>query len=282
MATTKQPETQQNEQQKDKDGEPLAGRYRNAINELGVLTKDARGQTGNHEYGYLTLTTVLKAAKEIFAKHDIGFRQSVNFVSIVEGQPFVENRKTSYIPQPMVTVDTIVFDSDSEILVGKYPVVMTGNPKTSGSAITYARRYSLFAALGIYPDDDDDGEMASQYYQRAANPQQQYPQNQQRQQQLPRQQYQQRPQQQNRQQAQPQSYQRPQQLTQQSAPAGGITDQQIQQLLNLAKQGGINLSEVLRQYKGRPVPQMRELTSKDYEAVYKHLIELRHPEATYA
>ncbi|QHJ77936.1 MAG: hypothetical protein [Caudoviricetes sp.] len=278
MATVKQAQ----EQPKDKDGESLAGRYRNAINELGVLTKDARGQTGNHEYGYLTLTTVLKAAKEIFAKHDIGFRQSVNFVNIVEGQPFVENRKTSYIPQPMVTVDTIVFDSDSEILVGKYPVVMTGNPKTSGSAITYARRYSLFAALGIYPDDDDDGEMASQYYQRAANPQQQYPQNQQRQQQPPRQQYQQRPQQQNRQQTQQQSYQRPQQQTQQSAPAGGITDQQIQQLLNLAKQGGINLSEVLRQYKGRPVPQMRELTGKDYEAVYKHLIELRHPEATYA
>ena len=278
MATTKQAP----EQPKEKDGESLAGRYRNAINELGVLTKDARGQTGNHEYGYLTLTTVLKSAKDIFAKHGIGFRQSVNFVSIVEGQPFVENRKTSYIPQPMVTVDTIIFDSESEILVGKYPVVMTGNPKTSGSAITYARRYSLFAALGIYPDDDDDGEMASQYYQRAANPQQQYPQNQQRQQQPPRQQYQQRPQQQNRQQAQQQSYHRPQQQTQQSAPAGGITDQQIQQLLNLAKQGGINLSEVLRQYKGLPVPQMRELTSKDYEAVYKHLIELRHPEATYA
>lgn len=279
MATTiamdKQPD-------KDKDGESLAGRYRNAINELGILTKDAQGQTGNHTYGYLTLQTVLKSAKEVFTRHNIGFRQSVNFVNIVDGQPFVENRKTSYIPQPMVTVDTIIFDSDSEILVGKYPVVLTGNPKTSGSAITYARRYSLFAALGIYPEDDDDGEMASQYYERAANPQQQYPQNQ------PRQQYQQRQQQprqqyqQNRQQAQPQSYHRPQQQTQQSAPAGGITDQQIQQLLNLAKQGGINLSEVLRQYKGRPVPQMRELTGKDYEAVYKHLIELRHPEATYA
>lgn len=283
MATTEQPATQPKEQIKDKDGESLAGRYRNAINELGILTKDAQGQTGNHTYGYLTLQTVLKSAKEVFTKHNIGFRQSVNFVSVVDGQPFVENRKTSYIPQPMVTVDTIIFDSESEILVGKYPVVLTGNPKTSGSAITYARRYSLFAALGIYPEDDDDGEMASQYYQRAANPQQQYPQNQQRQYQARQQPNRQTAQRQQAPRQQPQQqYNRPQQTAYQKAQpnaaqtvkAGGITDQQIQQLLTMAEQGGIKLPEVLRQYKGRPVTQMRELTERDYEAIYRHLIEL--------
>lgn len=289
MATVNQPAPQSKEHIKDKDGESLAGRYRNAINELGILTKDAQGQTGNHTYGYLTLPKVLKAAKEVFGKHNIGFRQSVNFVNVVDGQPFVDNRKTSYIPQPMVTVDTIIFDSESEILVGKYPVVLTGNPKTSGSAITYARRYSLFAALGIYPEDDDDGEMASQYYQRAANPQQQqYPQNQQRQyqrQQTQRQtaQRQQPPRQQQAPRQQPQQqYSRSQQTTYpktqpnatQTVKAGGITDQQIQQLLTMAEQGGIKLPEVLRQYKGRPVPHMRELTERDYEAIYRHLIEL--------
>lgn len=289
MATTNQPATQPKEHIKDKDGESLAGRYRNAINELGILTKDAKGQTGNHTYGYLTLPKVLKAAKEVFGKHNIGFRQSVNLVNIVDGQPFVENRKTSYIPQPMVTVDTIIFDSESEILVGKYPVVLTGNPKTSGSAITYARRYSLFAALGIYPEDDDDGEMASQYYQGAANPQQQYPQNQQRQYQTRQQpqrqtaQRQQPPRQQQAPRQQPQQqYSRSQQTTYQKAQpnaaqtvkAGGITDQQIQQLLTMAEQGGIKLPEVLRQYKGRPVQHMRELTERDYEAIYRHLIEL--------
>lgn len=276
ITTDKQPD-------KDKDGESLAGRYRNAINELGVLTKDAQGQTGNHTYGYLTLQTVLKSAKEVFTKHNIGFRQSVNFVSVVDGQPFIENRKTSYIPQPMVTVDTIIFDSESEILVGKYPVVLTGNPKTSGSAITYARRYSLFAALGIYPEDDDDGEMASQYYQRAANPQQQYPQSQQRQYQRQQPQRQQSPRQQQAPRQQPQQqYNKPQQTTYpkaqpnaaQTVKAGGITDQQIQQLLTMAEQGGIKLPEVLRQYKGRPVQHMRELTERDYEAIYRHLIEL--------
>jgi len=34
-------------------------------------------------------------------------------------------------------------------------------PQTLGSCITYGRRYSLMAILGIVPDDDDDGNLAS-------------------------------------------------------------------------------------------------------------------------
>ena len=34
-----------------------------------------------------------------------------------------------------------------------------------GSAITYARRYSLYSALGIYPDKDDDGAAMRDYAQ---------------------------------------------------------------------------------------------------------------------
>jgi hypothetical protein len=37
-----------------------------------------------------------------------------------------------------------------------------GNPQQLGSAITYFRRYTLLAALGIATDDDDDGNQASQ------------------------------------------------------------------------------------------------------------------------
>jgi len=35
------------------------------------------------------------------------------------------------------------------------------NPQGQGSAITYARRYSLMAVLGLVADDDDDGNKAS-------------------------------------------------------------------------------------------------------------------------
>lgn len=35
------------------------------------------------------------------------------------------------------------------------------NPQGQGSAITYARRYSLMSILGLVADEDDDGESAS-------------------------------------------------------------------------------------------------------------------------
>lgn len=42
------------------------------------------------------------------------------------------------------------------------------SPQGQGSAITYARRYALGAALGIATDDDDDGNAASQPAAKAA------------------------------------------------------------------------------------------------------------------
>ena len=51
-----------------------------------------------------------------------------------------------------------------------YPFFVTGDPQQVGSAITYARRYSLYAVLGIFPDKDDDGAYAKQRYETADRP----------------------------------------------------------------------------------------------------------------
>lgn len=49
-----------------------------------------------------------------------------------------------------------------EVIVGLYPLKMSENPQQMGSAITYARRYALLAALDIAAEDeDDDGQSAS-------------------------------------------------------------------------------------------------------------------------
>jgi hypothetical protein len=42
------------------------------------------------------------------------------------------------------------------------PVKDSGNPQAVGSAITYARRYALMAALGICPEDDDGNAASKQ------------------------------------------------------------------------------------------------------------------------
>lgn len=56
-----------------------------------------------------------------------------------------------------VTVETIfVHESGEQLSAGKLHVPATKNdPQGYGSALTYARRYSLMAACGIAPEDDD-------------------------------------------------------------------------------------------------------------------------------
>lgn len=49
-----------------------------------------------------------------------------------------------------------------ETITGLYPLRLSDNPQQMGSAITYARRYALLAALDIAAEDeDDDGHAAS-------------------------------------------------------------------------------------------------------------------------
>lgn len=56
---------------------------------------------------------------------------------------------------------TILHDADSDTMVdGFLPFIGATDPQKLGSNITYLRRYSLVAMLGL-EDDDDDGQVAS-------------------------------------------------------------------------------------------------------------------------
>lgn len=100
---------------------------------------------------YATLDSVIETIKPILAEFEL--------------MPSQEITNT----QNCVTVRTILIHSSGEIMEFS-PVTMPvvgrrlsgggegGNgPQEFGSAITYARRYSLLAALGISTGDDDDG-----------------------------------------------------------------------------------------------------------------------------
>lgn len=77
-----------------------------------------------------------------------------------------------------VTVTTIILHESGE-WIRLDPLTLKADKNTAqgiGSAITYARRYALSAALGISSEDDDDGNIASgnkqDYKNRQAKPQQ--------------------------------------------------------------------------------------------------------------
>jgi hypothetical protein len=93
---------------------------------------------------YADLATVLKTVRPVLAKHGIAVTQTTR----------VED-------DGRVLLVTRLHWHDEEI-VGYYPVSPTKNdPQGLGSAMTYARRYTLQAMVGVAADEDDDGNAAS-------------------------------------------------------------------------------------------------------------------------
>lgn len=133
----------------------LYARFMKVLNEVPNFVTDETAQAGNRTYKYLNLATILKTIKPVFEKHGLAFSQRVTFSNEGEAR------------QVIGTVETIIFDDKDLMVACSYPFFVTGDPQQVGSAITYARRYSLYAVLGIFPDKDDDGAYAKQRYETA-------------------------------------------------------------------------------------------------------------------
>lgn len=136
----------------------LYTRFMKVLNEVPNFVTDETAQAGKKTYKYLNLATILKTIKPVFEKHGLAFSQRVTFSNEGEAR------------QAIGKVETIIFDDKDMMVACSYPFFVTGDPQQVGSAITYARRYSLYAVLGIFPDKDDDGAYAKQRYETADRP----------------------------------------------------------------------------------------------------------------
>lgn len=136
----------------------LSKKFMQVLNEVPNFSTDETANAGSRTYKYLSLATLLKNIKPIFEKYDIAFSQRVTFDGTGDGR------------QTLGTVETIIFDENEQQVVCEYPFFVTGDPQQVGSAITYARRYSLTTVLGIFPDKDDDGGYAKQKFDTADRP----------------------------------------------------------------------------------------------------------------
>ena len=94
---------------------------------------------------YATLTAVWDACRKPLAD---------NGLAIVQAFRVDENG--------MLLLVTKLVHTSGEWMVSEYPVTPTQNsPQGLGSAVTYARRYTLSSLVGVVADDDDDGNAAS-------------------------------------------------------------------------------------------------------------------------
>lgn len=101
---------------------------------------------------YATLDGVLAAVVPSLNKHGLLLIQPPR---MVEGENL------------LVVDTTLIHAKTGDKLVCTYPVAeMGGAHQAMGAALTYARRYSLTALLGVFPEEDDDGQSAGNTGQR--------------------------------------------------------------------------------------------------------------------
>jgi hypothetical protein len=98
-----------------------------------------------YTYGYADLAAVAVAVLPVLGKHGLAFT----------AMPTVTDKGFGL-------VYSLEHGASDQRREGFWPIQMT-TPQQMGSAITYARRYALMAATGVFPDkEDDDGAAASQ------------------------------------------------------------------------------------------------------------------------
>lgn len=106
-------------------------------------TANVRSDKGNYTYKYVNLASVSAEVLPKLGKHGLAFTSRP---TLVDGH--------------FGLVYELLHES-GESLGGFYPLPASGTPQSIGSAITYARRYSLCAVTGVAPAEDDDDAQAA-------------------------------------------------------------------------------------------------------------------------
>lgn len=114
------------------------------VKALAAISNPAKDATNPHfKSKYATLDTGLNVIREALTKAGIAFSQTTR----MEGD--------------LMMLDTRLMFGN-EFIEGEYPVIkFPARQQEIGSSLTYARRYSLFAAVGVAGEDDDDGNEAN-------------------------------------------------------------------------------------------------------------------------
>ena len=113
---------------------------------LAAMTSPKANKLNSHfKSKYASLDAILDHVRPILAKHDLAIYQSL------------------YAVEGRVGVSTFVVGPEGDQAISSISIATNpqSTPQTIGSAITYLRRQSIQAGLGISTDADDDGAAGS-------------------------------------------------------------------------------------------------------------------------
>lgn len=106
-----------------------------AQSEFPQISKDSKADVGKYSYKYASLPAVTEAVLPVLNKHGIAVWQAFSDGMII----------THLTHESGEGIESVVVCSESGL-----------TPQDFGKKISYYRRYSLVALLGLAPDDDDD------------------------------------------------------------------------------------------------------------------------------
>lgn len=123
-----------------------------AINELATALSKAQAnvetaledkQNPHFRSHYASLNSVWQACRSALSNNGL----SVSQITDIEGD--------------MLVLNTYLMHSSGQWIRSRMPIIsVKTTPQAIGSAVTYMRRYTLAAIVGVAPGDDDDGNAA--------------------------------------------------------------------------------------------------------------------------
>lgn len=173
--------------------------------------------------------------KTAFTNRYLSLPKLLNTIQpLASDEHFIFIQKTS-VSEGIMTVDTVLLGEEgSEFPLGSFAVKIMDDPQAIGKNTTYARRYALYAALGICPnkDDDDDGAY-SHYKANGIDPHQAG------------------------------------QAT--NIPQPTINKQQADEFIDACHVRGLNVRMVMKEATGRTIGKLGQITLKEYEQIVQYV-----------
>jgi hypothetical protein len=123
-----------------------------AINEISAALAKAQGEVSNPVFNktnphfkssYADLSSVLNAVRPVLAKNGISIMQLTN------------------LEESGLVLYTRLVHSSGQWIESVYPVTASGKHQEIAAALTYAKRLSLSAIVGVAGEEDDDGNAAN-------------------------------------------------------------------------------------------------------------------------
>ena len=119
-------------------GTEIAGRFAQALNAVQNVAKTQTADTGKYSYRYADLGDVLDECKRVCQEFGLSVFQI-----------------PSYDQDKMIVSTVLLMEDGSSLAFAPMGLRLPPDAQAYGSALTYARRYSLLTIFGIAPEDDD-------------------------------------------------------------------------------------------------------------------------------